>query len=940
MRSGIPDNGGNPGPSADALFGRGRELALVNGLLDRARTDGEALVLFGEPGVGKSMLLDAAAKSAAAMGTRVLRAAGVEFEADIAFAGLHQVLLPLFREFDQLSDVHRDALNVALGLGEGAPPGRLVVSSAALTLLVSAAVKTPLLVVIDDLPWLDRVSSGVLGFVARRLNGSRIAVLAAARTGEESFFDRAGLPEHELSPLDDAAARALTLARFPHLATRARRRVLAEARGNPLALLELSAGMSGSRSASAEEPPTIMSLNRRLHGLFASRIEGLPDPTRRLLLLTALDGSGDLRVVQATRSTEDGIDDLAAAERAQLLYVDDSEHRLAFRHPLIRSTVVTLSTEDDRRNAHAALAELFVDQPDRRAWHLAAATVEPQEDVASLLEQAATRGLRRGDAVGAATALVRASELSPLDGSRARRLTEAAFIGAYVTGDLSRSSALLDEARRADPALRGSLRDAVTAAHVLLDSEGDIDTAHRLLLGALEGHSDSDKSEVEEALFALLRVCLFGCRAELWGAFEGIVASLERVPPGLSLAIAAANPISTTEAALEELDREIAGVDHPYDPTRTYRVAIASLYVGRLSGCRQDLWRVVNDGREGGAVGHAIRALFLLANDSFICGRWDEAADLCAEGSALCEQHGFQLLLLSARYVQGLLAAGRGEEQTAQAVTGEILRWARPRGIRAALCYAWWARTLLALGLGDFEEAYEQAIRISPAGSLAAYTPWAMWVMMDLVHAAVRTGRQAEAAAHVAAIRAANVESLSSRIALLARGAAAMVASDADAADAFDAALGIVGVERWPFDLARVQLAYGERLRRARAMNEARIHLAAAQELFESIGARSWAEHAANELRATGQRRPRGVARDPDGLTPQEHEIAMLAAEGLSNKQIGARLFLSHRTVAFHLHRTFPKLGITSRAGLRDALGSPVEADTGRSAGNNGEPSA
>jgi DNA-binding CsgD family transcriptional regulator len=940
MGSGLPANGASPGTSADLLFGRSRDLALVNGLLDRTRTDGEALVLFGEPGVGKSVLLDAAASWAAAAGTRVLRATGVEFEADIAFAALHQVLLPLFADFDQLSAVHRDALNVALALGEGAPPGRLLVSSATLTLFVNAAAQTPLLVIVDDLPWLDRVSSGVLGFVARRLRGSRIAFLAAARTGEESFFDRAGLPEHELSPLDDDAAQALTLARFPHLDGRARRRVLAEARGNPLALLELSAATGGSRSASAVEPPTIMSLNRRLHAVFASRIEKLPDPTRRLLLLTALDGAGDLRVIQAAGSTQDRADPLAAAERAQLVYVDKSEHRLAFHHPLIRSTVVALATEDDQRNAHGALAELFVDQPDRRVWHLAAAAIEPQEDVASLLEQAAERGLRRGDAVGAVTALVRASELSPFAASRARRLTDAAFIGAFVTGDLSRSSELLDEARRADPTLRRSLRNAVTAAYVLLDTEGDVDTTHGLLVGALEDRSDSDESEVEEALFALLRVCLFGCRGELWSAFEGIVASLERVPKGLSLAIAAANPITTTGATLEELDREIADLDHPYDPTRTYRIAIASLFVGRLPECRQDLWRVVRDGRHGGAVSHGIRALFLLANDSFICGRWDEAADLCDEGSALCEQHGYQLLLQSAFYVQGLLAAGRGDEQTALAATGEIVRWCGPRGIKAGLCYAWWARTLLALGRGDFEEAFEQAIKISPAGSLVPYTPWAMWVMMDLVHAAIRTGRHIEAAAHVAAIRAANVESLSSRTALLARGAAAIVAPDSDAVEAFDAALGIPGVERWPFDLARVRLAYGERLRRGRAMNEARIHLAAAQELFESVGAHPWAAHAANELRATGQRRPRGIARDPDVLTPQEHEIAMLAAKGLSNKQIGERLFLSHRTVAFHLHRTFPKLGITSRAGLRDALSARTDEATGHRANEGGGPSA
>jgi predicted ATPase len=384
-----------------SLVGRSRDLTLIGAFLDRAGTDGEALLLSGEPGVGKTALLDAAADAASEAGTWVLRAAGVEFEADMPYSGLHQALLPLYQEFPQLSATHRDALNVALGFGEGPAPDRLLVSNAALTVLRRVAAARPVLVVVDDLPWLDRASAVVLGFVARRLAGSRVGFLAASRSELESFFERAGLPEHEVAPLDEEAAGGLVSARFPKLARRVRQRVVAEAGGNPLALLELSAASSDSRPAALAGWPAVLPLSRRLQAMFASRVTGLPARTRLLLLLLmmALDGTGDLRVLEATGDRAQGLDDLAAAEQARLAYVDQKIHRLAFRHPLIRSAVVELSADDERRRAHGELAGLLADQPDRRAWHLAEAAVGPDEHVAALLEQAAHRILRRGDAV-------------------------------------------------------------------------------------------------------------------------------------------------------------------------------------------------------------------------------------------------------------------------------------------------------------------------------------------------------------------------------------------------------------------------------------------------------------------------------------------------------------------------------------------------------------
>ena len=434
-------------------MGRGGELALIGAFVERACTGGDTLLLFGEPGAGKTALLDAAAGAASDAGTLVLRAAGVEFEADLPFSGLHQVLLPLLDEFGQLSAAHRDALNVALGYGEGPPPDRLLVSTATLTVLRQAAAASPVLVIVDDLPWLDRASAGVLGFVARRLAGSRVGFLAASRPEPESFFERAGLAQHELGPLDEKAASGLVSSRFPELAPRVLQRVLAEAQGNPLALLELPAALSGAQRAAAEALPVVLPLSRRLQGLFASRASALPAPARWLLLLAVLDGSGDLRVLQAAAGQQQ-IEDLAPAEQAGLVRVDDRTGRLVFRHPLTRSAIVELSTSGDRRRAHRALAAQLADQPERRAWHLGEAAVEPDEQVAGLLEETAQRILRRADAVGAVSALLRAAELSPARADRSRRLAQAASVGASVSLETDTVSPLLSDARRSQPGVR------------------------------------------------------------------------------------------------------------------------------------------------------------------------------------------------------------------------------------------------------------------------------------------------------------------------------------------------------------------------------------------------------------------------------------------------------------------------------------------------------
>ena len=922
----VSERGERPGEARQAadLVGRESELDRIRAFLATASADGGALLVTGEPGVGKTELLNAAAVMASAAGTRILHAAGVEFEAGLSYSGLNQVLLPLLGTLPQLPAVHRDALNVALGFGDGPPPSRLVVSNAALALLRESAALGPLLVVIDDLPWLDRASAGVLSFVARRLDGTRIGFLGAARTAEENFFVRSGLPELEVQRLDDAAAGQLLDGRFSDLDATVRQRILVEAEGNPLALLELPDALGPGLRASAKGLPPALPLGRRLQGLYGSRIAGLPPRTRTLLLLIALDGTGDVRLLEPGEAEKPDVRDLEPAEQARLAYLDGATHRLAFHHPLIRSAVVDLAQPRERRAAHRALAAIWESQPDRRAWHLAEATVKPDESVAAELESAAARMIARGDAVGCVRALTRASELSPGTAERRRRVAAAAYIGAEVAGDLGNASQVLVELRRGDTEVEGSLQAAIAASVFLLQGDGDVATAHRVLVGAIdsrEGILDARDPVLAEALHSLMMVCTFGGSEDLWRPFEEAIARAEGLPLALDLNRKTfADPVQAGASTLKALDSAIAGLVNESDPTQIIRVGMAASYVDRMDGCRDALWRVIHDARRGGAVASGIIAMIELGEADFRTGDWDEAEQLADEALRACEAHGYRSLIWPCWFIQAVVAAGRGDDQRATKLIDEILRWTRPPGIHH--WFDWHVRSLAALGAGDFEEAYQQASMICPAGDLPRHRPHALLVILDLVESAVRTGRDIEAAAHVAAMYEANLPALSPRLAFVVGASAAMTASDDTALDLFEQALALPGIERWQFDLARVRLAYGERLRRSRAMTESRVQLNAALAIFERLGARPWVERTIVELRATGQTKPHAGDNVLDRLTPQEFEIATLAASGMTNKQIAERLYLSHRTVGGHLHRAFPKLGVSTRAALRDALES------------------
>lgn len=692
-----------------------------------------------------------------------------------------------------------------------------------------------------------------------------------------------------------------------------------------IALLELPVALTAPQRSGAAVPE-LLPLSRRLQAVFASRVETLPAPAQLLLLYAVLDGTGGLRVLTSATSERTGMEDLADAERAGL--VDATTGRLVFRHPLTRSAVVELATDEQRREAHRTLAEYWSDRPERRAWHLAHATVEPTEEVAIPLEEVACDNVRRGDAGGAITALLRAAELSPRGYERGRRIAEAAYLGADLTGDLRDVPRLLEEARLADGGRAGPLVAAVAAAHhILLSGEGDLDTAHRLLVGAIDmQHQPYDAADpiMIDALYTLAWLCQSSQRPELWKPLHRALGLLKpEVPDQLALTLSRmADPARTAPPALGMLDEAIASLDREADPVRVIRLAMTSLYVDRLPACGTAPRRVLRDGRHNSSLTVEIRGLVYLGRDHFVSGEWDASEAQAARGRDLGEAQSYQLLSTEFLYQRALVAAARGDEAAAKALTDEMTLWATPRGIGSYLSCASHARAFAALSRGRFEDAYRHACAISRAGELASHVPPTLFVVMDLVEAAVRTGRASEATAHAAADES-GIAAISPRLALLVKASAAMAAVDHEALDLFEEALAVPGTDRWPFELARVRLAHGERLRRVKATTEARSQLADAIDTFERLGARPRTARAGDELCATGLSIGSAGVTGVASLTPQQREIALLAAAGLTKRQIAERLFLSPRTVAAHLRQLFPKPGVASRAALRDAPADP-----------------
>jgi len=900
---------------------------MIDGLLAGPRGAGRGLLLRGDPGVGKTALLDAAEARATAAGARVLRTSGARFEAPIRLSTLHQLLYGVRGVTQRLPSGQRDALAHVFGQAAGPPPDPLVTATAVLALLSEIATDQPLAVLVDDVHWIDDDSTTVLGFLARRIADTPVRLVVAVRSGVESLFDEVRLPERTIDPLEPGAAATLLDTRHPGLPGIVRRRLLADAAGNPLALLELPAALTDRQRSGEARLPTFLPLNTRLEATFGTGLDSLTAPARRLLLLAALDPEIDMAVIRDAVEGRTAFDDLSAARRAGLVRLDRADDRPVFCHPLVRAAVVQQASADERGAAHLTLADALDGEPDRRAWHLAEAATEPDEMLAVALDRAAVPGWRGSDARGphgsastAVSALVRASELSTEPSLRSRRLVEAAFL-ANVTGQLDQVPQLLADAGQGPDTPTGLVFAA--AAHLLFNDEGDVDAAHQLLTKALDdtGEATTDSGwDSYGILYALLFVSVYSGRREPWHLLG---AALSRFDPDAVTPLqlcydAFAHPARNDRPVRQRIAAAFETLTADAAPWEFIPLAYAALQVDALGEYRHLCQRVIDQQRDAGAATVVIVGLLMLCVDFIVHGRWDDGERLAEEALDLAVADGYHVLEGQLRCRLALIEALRGNVDRVRVMTDEIFSWATPRGVGLMRALARQARVTAALGQGDYNAAFVEAAHIAPAGTPSTGVP-DRWMVLDLVEAAVRIGQLDLAREHVAAAQRVGIDRVSPRTRLLTAGAAALAATDTEAAELFESALSLPDADQWPLERARIQLAYGEWLRRNRDTAGARLHLRDALESLERLGARSWAARARNELRAAGVAAARQRAGDAV-LTPQEWQIATLAATGLTNKQIGERLYLSHRTVGAHLHRIFPKLGITTRAALRGAL--------------------
>jgi tetratricopeptide (TPR) repeat protein len=879
-------------PEADlSLIGREADLARLDVFLADVPRFGGSLAILGEAGVGKTALLAATARRAEQSGIRVWSISGVQYRAQIGYGALRQLLESSTESRRTAGEI--PALAAVLDGAESGTLGDDAVAEAVVTLVSKLSADHPTLLLLDDTQWLDRASAAVLGRVARFLSGTGAGMLCAARAGEDSFFDYTGIPFHELGPLSEGAAEQLLTRSFPTLAAPVRRRLLTAAEGNPLALLELPAALSDAQRTEPWALPERLPLTLRLQSTFASRIAGLSAATRHLLLVAALEGSGSLRIVGRAVAGKCHLKHLAPAERARLVDVDDVTGRLAFRHPLMRSAVVALSTIDQRRGVHRALAAAWHDVPEQRAWHLAQAAVEPDESVAALLEEVADLSSRRGDGPNAVAALLRAADLSPAGTERARRLAKAAYVGANLTGYVREVPRLLNSAHQAAPET-DSLAEAVAGAVYVLNSHGDIDSAHRLLTRALASQPepyDTGDCTLAEALSLLLMVSVHSGKEAVWAEYDAVAAKCTSVPEALYLLRTTfADPARARPGDWARLDAALAALPGEPDPARIVRIATAGAYADRLGAVDEQLQRTARGGVAGTNCFPAIQASFLWGSHAWSTGQWTELREVVGYGLRLCAELDYPLRSWTGKWALACVSAVRGDFRTAVALADEMELWAGPRRAQAVRCYAAHARTLIALSQNDFERAYRHAAVITPAGEFAPFAGHAVWTILDQVEAAVRVGRRQQGLDHVAAARRAGLDAVSPRLRMILLASAAMAAQDdQEATQGFHEALSVEEAERWPFDMARIQLYFGERLRRSKAPARARAHLDNAIDTFARVRAAPWAERATKELRACGALvhatpRPEGMT-----LTPQQWEIATLSALPEARRQLPGR---------------------------------------------------
>ncbi|MGN6126475.1 MAG: LuxR C-terminal-related transcriptional regulator, partial [Humibacter sp.] len=712
--------------------------------------------------------------------------------------------------------------------------------------------------------------------------------------------------------------------------------ILKHSEGNPLALLELGK-VARDLPGSLSDPAGYLPLSQRLKRSFLARVVGLPAATKQALLLLALDGREDLRLVADLGLH---IGDLEAAEQTGLIEIDPARWLIRFTHPLIRDALVEDATGPERRQAHLQLAEATRTEPIRRAWHLADAAVEVDADTSDLLELSAHSALSRGDVYGAARALARSAQLTPSVDDRRRRLAQAAYFEAEVIGEPEGAARHLQDLQNLQPEDVETLSAVVAAAVVYADLGGDCGAANKMISRAINSDAygwSANNQELIEAFFAWFVLCWQAGVKELWEDYFQALARIDpECPPILSvLSRAFADPLAFGPGVRTELQALIAQHLDDRDPMTINRLATGAVYVDLLADARPAIWRLIEGGRHGSGFRSYFRALMTECLDDFIGGRWDRGRELADEGLAAARGTALTASWYFV-YAEALFAAGRGEVANATRWCEELERDTLARKAYGIHSFSHHVRTLIAAAQEDWEGAYQHAIALAPVGEFPPFAPHAMWVAFDLVEAALRTGRREDAQVHADAMRRRNLADVSPRIALLVAGARGMTEASDTGTGILEDALRSSDATAWPFDYARVQLVYGARLRRELRLKDARMVLREALMTFESLEAEPWAMRTRTELAAARDRRNAHIARQSP-LTPQEQSIAELAAAGLSNKDIGAQLYLSPRTVGGHLYRIYPKLGIASRAALRDAL-SNIHTAQGRDVPPSNEP--
>jgi DNA-binding CsgD family transcriptional regulator len=908
------------------LLGRKDERLALDRLFAEAR-DGRSgvLALVGEPGIGKTALLEHAAVSADGM--RVLRARGIESEAEIPFAGLAELLRPTLGTIDRIPAPQATALSGALALGPAHPQDRFAIGAATLSLLSASAEEAPLALLVDDAHSLDRSSAEALLFAARRLLADPIALVLTVREGQPSLLDGADLRVLTLAGLDRSdAAELLSGADVPSDAVERLYRATA---GNPLALLELApeAARLGMLPSAGPVP-----ISTRIATAFLRRFGRLPEPTRRVLVLVAASDAGELAVL-ARAASSIGLDiaELGAAEEAGLITLDHSE--VEFMHPLARAAMYADASAQERREAHAALAATLPDRDvDRRAWHLAAASVGPDDQASGALEQAGARARDRSAYAAAAAAFERGAGLASTGDVRARMLFEAAE-AAWLAGDARRTLALLDDPGLRDAGPGPSPRIDHLRGQVAMRL-GPVMDGYPLIVGAAAQIADDDPElavvmlaqAVHGAFYAgdtPAMISAAGRALELAGRHGSRRARFfAKMAQGMALVADGRGEAGATAAreAVEILEQSDELRD---DPRLLVWAAIGPMWLREAKAGRGLVDRAFEEARAGAAVGVMPLLLHHLARDQATTDQWAAAEASYDEAIRLGRETGQRVELAASLAGLAWLEARQGREALCREHAGEAAQLCQELGVRLYGVWATQALGDLELGLGrpaaaiEHHEAQAQALRrrgiadvdLSPAP--------------ELVDAYLRLGRDDDAAAIAADfVRQAEAKGQPWARARAARCRGLLAAPD-ELESCFQEAIQLH--ERTPdgFETARTRLAYGARLRRTRRRVRARDQLRAALEIFERLGAQPWADQAAAELAATGETARRRDASTLDELTPQEAQIARLLADGKTTREAAAAVFVSPKTVEYHLRHIYSKLGIHSRDELVAAIKPP-----------------